>query len=313
MEFKDLWSRIVAMTNSVMNVLTGMYQRHVEQLALHISSQVEVDKTLIAQAILSFSWEVESGDPLSGAVPPSPRGAPLSGAVPKVKERVKERVKEKEKEKAKDHPKEKEKEKEKEHGPEYRIISFYTDTCHAIFGLKEPLQSVIDKLGRREFKFNGMLSRGKGWIFPLHKLTSLESELQKEGLAYDIERGTFWQPEFSSTVPDEDDDGPSLPPRQRVIKLNKFGRHEDPETGLLFRSIDGTIAAYGVEDGDGSVLAISEKLLKICKEKGYIVAPAELNVSSSDDEDSASDRADDENPIEADESSENTDGDENEE
>lgn len=277
------------MTNSVMNVLTGMYQRHVEQLALHISSQVEVDKTLIAQAILSFSWEVESGDPLSGAVPPSPRGAPLSGAVPK------------------------EKEKEKEHGPEYRIISFYTDTCHAIFGLKEPLQSVIDKLGRREFKFNGMLSRGKGWIFPLHKLTSLESELQKEGLAYDIERGTFWQPEFSSTVPDEDDDGPSLPPRQRVIKLNKFGRHEDPETGLLFRSIDGTIAAYGVEDGDGSVLAISEKLLKICKEKGYIVAPAELNVSSSDDEDSASDRADDENPIEADESSENTDGDENEE
>ena len=266
------------MTNSVMNVLTEMYQRHVEQLALHISSQVEVDKTLIAQAILSFSWEVESGDPLSGAVPPSPCGAPLSGAVPK----------------------------EKEHGPEYRIISFYTDTCHAIFGLKEPLQSVIDKLGRREFKFNGMLSRGKGWIFPLHKLTSLESELQKEGLAYDIERGTFWQPEFSSTVPDEDDDGPSLPPRQRVIKLNKFGRHEDPETGLLFRSIDGTIAAYGVEDGVGSVLAISEKLLKICKEKGYIVAPAELSVSSSDDEDDASDRADDENPTEADESSENT-------
>lgn len=277
------------MTNSVMNVLTGMYQRHVEQLALHISSQVEVDKTLIAQAILSFSWEVESGDPLSGAVPPSPCGAPLSGAVPK------------------------EKEKEKEHGPEYRIISFYTDTCHAIFGLKEPLQSVIDKLGRREFKFNGMLSRGKGWIFPLHKLTSLESELQKEGLAYDIERGTFWQPEFSSTVPDEDDDGPSLPPRQRVIKLNKFGRHEDPETGLLFRSIDGTIAAYGVEDGNGSVLAISEELLTICKEKGYIVAAAELNVSSSDDEDGASDRAGDENPTEADESSENTDGDENEE
>ncbi len=273
------------MTNSVMNVLTEMYQRHVEQLALHISSQVEVDKTLIAQAILSFSWEVESGDPLSGAVPPSPCGAPLSGAVPK----------------------------EKEHGPEYRIISFYTDTCHAIFGLKEPLQSVIDKLGRREFKFNGMLSRGKGWIFPLHKLTSLESELQKEGLAYDIERGTFWQPEFSSTVPDEDDDGPSLPPRQRVIKLNKFGRHEDPETGLLFRSIDGTIAAYGVEDGNGTVLAISEELLTICKEKGYIVAVPELNVSSSDDEDGASDRAGDENPTEADESSENTDGDENEE
>ena len=58
----------------------------------------------------------------------------------------------------------------------------------------------------------------------------------------------------------------------RIIRFNKFGRHEDVSTGLVFHQIEGVVSAYGIQASDGEVLPISEKLRIYCQKKGYPVA-----------------------------------------
>ena len=72
----------------------------------------------------------------------------------------------------------------------------------------------------------------------------------------------------------------------RIIRFNKFGRHEDVSTGLVFHQIEGVVSAYGIQASDGEVLPISEKLRIYCQKKGYPVA--ELDEWEEEDEYSSS-------------------------
>ena len=68
----------------------------------------------------------------------------------------------------------------------------------------------------------------------------------------------------------------------RIIRLNKFGRHEDTSTGLVFKEIEGVVSAYGIQKSDGEVLPISKELHLYCHKKGFPVA--ELDEWEEDEE-----------------------------
>ncbi len=212
----------------------------------------------------------------------------------------------------------------------YKIIVYYSDKYHAIFGDKNLIKPIFDKIGR--FQLNSNLSRGKGWIFPFNKLEKLEIELKKHSLLYSIENGPCFKNLIDSTSPDQSpvsspDQSPVSSPDQspvsspdrspvsspnrspesgerRVISLNKFGRHEDPSTGLVFRQIEGIVSAYGIQTSSGEVVDISDEMRVYCKEKGYPIAEFDEweddeNYSSSSDEYETehSDGDDKDNPI----------------
>ena len=233
-------------SHPILYFLDAIYKKHAGILARHISEVVGGDYSLILSAIHSF----EINRKLPVPVP----------------------VEMKEPEK---------KEEEVQCPILYKIIIFYSEKYHAIFGDKNSIKPIFDKIGGR-FHFNSNLSRGKGWIFSFNKLEELELELKKNSLLYTIENGPYFEKIENAPPSIPDSPAPTESNDPRIIRLNKFGRHEDTSTGLVFKEIEGVVSAYGIQKSDGEVLPISKELHLYCHKKGFPVA--ELDEWEEDEE-----------------------------
>jgi len=243
----------------ILHFLETIYKKYAAELSRHISENGGGDYDVICSAIQSFK------------ISQDPKESVLQEEPPDIVEQ---------KEPAKVHSQ-----------LLYKIIIFYSEKYHAIFGSKNSIKPIFDKIGGR-FQFNSNLSRGKGWIFPFNKLEALELELNEQSLDYTIENGPFFEKlegSPQSPLPSPPQSPPPSPPQspppsspktqpttdnteRRIIRLNKFGHHEDTSTGLVFKQIEGIVSAYGIQSSDGEVLAISEELRLYCEQKGYPIA-----------------------------------------
>ena len=140
----------------ILYFLESVYNAHADALAQHISSNGGGDYPAVLSAIRSFTIKDERN--LLVALPPEPPEPPEAPEAPEAKD-----------------PGNLE---EMEPQVIYKIIIFYSDKYHAIFGDKNLIKPVFDKIGGR-FQFNSNLSRGKGWIFSFNKLEKLENELKE--------------------------------------------------------------------------------------------------------------------------------------
>lgn len=222
-------------SHPILYFLETIYKKHADALARHISEVSRGDYSLTLSAIHSFRVDRD----LSGPVAP-PQAEP-------------------------------EKKEESPFPNLYKIIIFYSEKYHAIFGDKNLIKPVFDKIGGR-FQFNSNLSRGKGWIFSFNKLEELELELKNHSLLYTIENGPYFEKIEDSPSPIANSPAAAEPNERRIIRLNQFGRHEDTSTGLVFKQIEGVVSAYGIQSSDGKLLPISEELRLYCHTKGYPVS-----------------------------------------
>ena len=235
----------------ILHFLETIYKKYAAELSRHISENGGGDYDVICSAIQSFK------------ISQDPKESVLQEEPPDIVEQ---------KEPAKVHSQ-----------LLYKIIIFYSEKYHAIFGSKNSIKPIFDKIGGR-FQFNSNLSRGKGWIFPFNKLEALELELNAQSLAYTIENGPFFEKLEESPPPSPPSSpSPPSPPsspkpqptdttERRIIRLNRFGNHEDTSTGLVFKQIEGIVSAYGIQSPDGEVIAISDELRLYCQQKGYPIA-----------------------------------------
>ena len=254
-----------SLNHPILFCLETIYKAHADALAQHISSIGGGEYSAVLSAIHSFKIKDERELLLSPASVNEP-------AEP-------------------DEPDESKTLEEFQSQILYKIIVYYSDKYHAIFGDKNPIKPIFDKIGR--FQLNSNLSRGKGWIFPFNKLEKLEIELKKHSLLYSIENGPCFKNLVGSSSPDQSpvsspDQSPESRER-RIISLNKFGRHEDPSTGLVFKQIEGIVSAYGIQTSNGEVARISDEMRAYCQQKGYPVAEFnewedDENYNSSSDE-----------------------------
>jgi len=272
-----------SLNRPILSCLETIYKAHANALAQHISSNGGGEYSIVLSAIHSFKIKDERElwfGPASVAEPAEPV-EPAEPAESKTLEEFQSQIL-------------------------YKIIIYYSDKYHAIFGDKNLIKPIFDKIGR--FQLNSNLSRGKGWIFPFNKLEKLEIELKKHSLLYSIENGPCFKKLVGSSSPGQSpvsspDQSPESGER-RVISLNKFGRHEDPSTGLVFRQIEGIVSAYGIQIPSGEVVDISDEMRVYCQQKGYPIAEFDeweddenYNSSSDEYETEHTDGDDKDNPI----------------
>ena len=190
--------------------------------------------------------------------------------------------------------------KEPEEIKGYKIMEFYSATHHAIFGSDAMLshaRDIFKKLG--SFKFAPQLSYGKGWTFPLVKLDPLKQSLETAGLEYIVKPGPkadqAAQPKTKRLV----SRSASKPVRRArrkvadqarlVLRPNKYNRHEDKGTRLLFKDVGGVVTAFGVQDKTtDAILPISVELAALCDERRWPYVAARVDKPALSAEDSAS-------------------------
>lgn len=226
------------MTSTLWEGIRELYEGHARELADHITATIppQPEASDIYESLLSFRV---AQDP--EAAPPSPRGLPDPSPDPSPDDRPP----------VADLP------------PPLKIIRYYTPECHVLIGDKMVLDPLVKELGG--FRYNSMLSCGKGWIFGVEKLEALGAQLSARDLHPLVEAGA------GTPAGPGPGGGTECRPPSRVISVNEFGRHEDPETGLLFKQVEGRIMAYGVQDETGAVLAIPPSLQEFCEARGFPV------------------------------------------
>lgn len=247
------------MTPTIWEFLRDLYEKHGRAVARHIAAETGGQEDRVYEALLSFRLPEEVSQTASPVppVPPLPLSLPEgeSGGSPATTVNT-----------------------ENLQATDVKIIRFYTSECHALFGNKDALKPILLKLGG--FRFNSMLSRGKGWIFAVEKLDALTQELDSHNLGHDVEEGTGSQ-KAAPTAPTGRAELEAS--TRRVIAINEHGNHEDLQTGLVFKNIEGTVSAYGVQSESGEILPIPTALRQVCEQKGYAIAEVCSNQDSDSD------------------------------